>query len=102
MAVIILMLLMLAMSSCQSSKVEVDTKVKIVYVVPELVKPKFPDPTSRVIPYDKDFNKVNDVNTDIEFIAMPFWYYKQIVEYKVNVDEQFTKYEAFKSKLHPP
>ena len=96
------MLLTLVMSSCQSSKVEVETKVKIVYVVPDLVKPKYPDSTNIVITYDKDSNKVNDVDTDIEFVVMPFWYYKQIVEYKVNVDEQFTKYEAFKSKLHPP
>ena len=70
--------------------------------MPDLVKPKYPDSTNIVITYDKDSNKVNDVDTDIEFVVMPFWYYKQIVEYKVNVDEQFTKYEAFKSKLHPP
>ena len=94
------MLLMLAISSCKSNQVKAETKV--VYVMPELIKPKYPEPKNKVIPYDKDFKKVTDAETDIEYVVMPFWYYKLIVNYKVYVDEQFTKYEAFKERYKPP
>lgn len=91
---------MLVMSSCRSNQVQTETKV--VYVMPELIKPKYPEPKNKVIPYDKDFNKVTDVDTEIEYVVMPFWYYKLTVNYKVLVDEQFSKYEAFKERYKPP
>ena len=94
------MLLMLVMSSCRSNQVQKETKV--VYVMPELIKPKYPEPKNKVIPYDKDFQKVTDVDTEIEYVVMPFWYYKLTVNYKVLVDEQFSKYEAFKERYKPP
>lgn len=100
MAVTSLMLLMLVINSCRSNKVNAETKV--VYVLPELHKPKYPDPKNKVVPYDKDFQKVTDVDTDIEYVVMPFWYYKLIVNYKVFVDEEFTKYEAFRAQYKPP
>lgn len=78
------------------------TETKVVYVMPELIKPKYPEPKNKVIPYDKDFNKVTDVDTEIEYVVMPFWYYKLTVNYKVLVDEQFSKYEAFKERYKPP
>jgi hypothetical protein len=70
--------------------------------MPELIKPKYPEPKNKVIPYDKDFQKVTDVDTEIEYVVMPFWYYKLTVNYKVLVDEQFSKYEAFKERYKPP
>ena len=88
---------MLATSSCQSNKTA--PEVKTVYVTPELYFPKFPDPKKNVIPYDKDFKKVTDVDTDIEYVVMPFWYYQLIVDYKVGVDEAKAKYEAFNQRL---
>jgi hypothetical protein len=90
---------MLAMTSCQSNAVKVKTEYKTVYAVPELSRPKFPEPKNKVIPLDKDFEKVTSSNTEIEYVVMPFWYYKLVVEYKVSVDEQFAKYDAFKAEL---
>ena len=92
-----MILLTLVMNSCQSNKTK--TEYKTVYAVPELYFPQYPAPKNNVIPYDKDFKKVTDVNTEIEYVVMPFWYYKLIVDYKVSVDEQKTKYEAFKQRL---
>ena len=94
----LLIVLMLSMNSCQSNKTK--TEYKTIYAVPELYFPQYPAPKNNVIPYDKDFKKVTDVNTEIEYVVMPFWYYKLIVDYKVNVDEQKTKYEAFKERLN--
>ena len=91
------MLLTLVTTSCKSNQIK--TEVKTVYATPELLFPKFPDPKNKVIPYDKDFKKVTDVDTKIEYVVMPFWYYQLIVDYKVNVDEQKAKYEAFNQRL---
>ena len=92
-----MIVLTLALSSCQSNKTA--PEVKTVYATPELYFPKFPDPKKNVIPYDKDFKKVTDVNTDIEYVIMPFWYYQLIVDYKVSVDETKAKYEAFNQRV---
>lgn len=89
--------LMLAMSSCQSDKVI--TEYKTIYATPDLYFPKYPDPKNNVIPYDKDFKKVTDTETEIEYVVMPFWYYKLIVDYKAGVDETKAKYEAFEARL---
>lgn len=85
------------MTSCQSNKTK--TEYKTIYATPELYFPKYPEPKKNVIPYDKDFQKVTDSETDIEYVVMPFWYYKLIVEYKVSVDEQKAKYEAFNKRV---
>ena len=89
--------LILVMSSCQSDKVI--TEYKTIYATPELYFPKFPDHKKNVIPYDKNFKKVTDVDTEIEYVVMPFWYYQLIVDYKISVDEQKAKYEAFNKRL---
>jgi hypothetical protein len=86
------------MISCQSNKTAAP-EVRTVYTTPELYFPKFPEPKKNVIPYDKDFKKVTDVNTEIEYVVMPFWYYQLIVDYKVAVDEAQAKYEAFNQRL---
>ena len=88
---------MLATNSCKSNQIK--TEYKTVYATPELTFPKYPDPKKNVMPYDKDFKKVTDTETEIEYVVMPFWYYKLIVDYKVKVDEQKAKYEAFESRL---
>ena len=95
--VIILTLSTLATISCKSSPVR--TEVKTIYAIPELDFPKYPEPRKNVIPYDKDFQKVTDAETEIEYVVMPFWYYKLIVDYKVAVDEAQAKYEAFNQRL---
>ena len=95
--VIILTLSTLATISCKSSPVR--TEVKTIYATPELDFPKYPEPRKNVIPYDKDFQKVTDAETEIEYVVMPFWYYKLIVNYKVRVDEQKAKYDAFQERI---
>lgn len=95
--VIPLIVSMLVMNSCQSDRVR--TEVKTIYATPELYFPKFPEPKKSVIPYDKNFQKVTDTETEIEYVVMPFWYYQLIVDYKVSVDEQKAKYEAFNQRL---
>ena len=85
------------MSSCQSNKTK--TEYKTIYATPELYFPKFPDPKNKVVPYDKDFKKVTENTQEIEYVVMPFWYYKLIVDYKVSVDEQKAKYEAFNERM---
>ena len=87
----------LVTTSCKSNQVR--TEVKTIYATPELYFPKYPDPKKNVMPYDKDFQKVTDAETDIEYVVMPFWYYKLIVDYKVKVDEQKAKYEAFNARM---
>ena len=85
------------MNSCQSNKTA--PEVKTIYATPELYFPKFPAPKNNIIPYDKDFKKVTDAETQIEYVVMPFWYYQLIVDYKVAVDETKAKYEAFNQRL---
>ena len=85
------------MNSCQSNKTA--PEVKTIYATPELYFPKFPAPKNNVIPYDKDFKKVTDIDQDIEYVVMPFWYYQLIVDYKVAVDEVKAKYEVFNKRV---
>ena len=93
---IILTLSTLVMNSCQSNK---QTEYKVVYQSPDLYFPKFPEPGKNVLPYDKDFKKVTDNDTEIEYVVMPFWYYKLIVNYKVQVKEAEIKYKNFNLKM---
>ena len=89
--------LVLVMTSCQSDKVI--TEYKTIYATPELYFPKYPEPKGNVVPLDENYKRVTDNNTDIEYVMMPFWYYKLIVDYKVSIDEQKAKYEAFNQRL---
>ena len=88
---------MLVMSCCKSN--EIKTEYKTIYVTPELNFPKYPNPTNNVLPLDENYKRVTDAETTVEYVVMPFWYYKLIVDYKVKVDEQKAKYEAFESRL---
>ena len=88
---------MLVMNSCQSNKTK--TEYKTIYATPELYFPKYPEPKGNVVPLDENYKRVTDNNTDIEYVMMPFWYYKLIVDYKVSIDEQKAKYEAFSKRL---
>jgi hypothetical protein len=82
------------MNSCKSNQVK--TEVKTIYATPDLFFPTFPAPKNNVIPLDENYKRVSNNGTDIEYVVMPFWYYKLIVDYKISVDEQKAKYESFK------
>ena len=83
------------MNSCRSNEIQ----YKTIFATPELTFPKYPEPNKNVLPLDKDYKRVTDNTKEIEYVIMPFWYYKLIVDYKVKVDEQKAKYEAFESRL---
>lgn len=88
---------MLVMTCCQSNK---GPEVKTVYVIPELYFPKYPQPKNNLLPLDENGKVVKDDETEIVNVLIPFWYYKLLVEYKVQVDEAQAKYEAYKSNLN--
>ena len=89
--------LMLVMNSCQSDKVK--TEYKTIYATPDLYFPSFPAPGNNVLPLDENYKRVTTDEQDIEYVVMPSWYYKLIVDYKVSVDETKAKYEAFNARI---
>ena len=89
--------LTLVMISCQSNKAK--TEYKTIYATPDLFFPTYPAPNNNVLPLDENYKRVTDNVTEIEYVVMPFWYYKLIVDYKVSVDETKAKYEAFNQRL---
>ena len=97
MGTVILMLLMLVMNSCQSNKTR--TEYKTIYATPDLFFPTYPAPGNNVLPLDENYKRVTTEEQTIEYVMMPFWYYKLIVDYKVKVDETKAKYEAFNQRL---
>lgn len=92
-----MIVLTLVISSCQSDRVR--TEYKTIYATPDLYFPNYPAPNGNVLPLDENYKRVTDNVTEIEYVVMPFWYYKLIVDYKASVDEQKAKYEAFESRL---
>lgn len=48
-----------------------------------------------VIPFDRNGKQVRDEETEIDSVMMPFWYYKLIVDYKIDVDKAKYEYESF-------
>ena len=96
-AVVILTALTLVMTSCQSDKVK--TEYKTIYATPDLFFPTYPAPNDNVLPLDENYKRVTDNTQNVEYVIMPFWYYKLIVDYKAGVDETKAKYEAFNQRL---
>ena len=94
---ILLMLSMLAMSCCKSNQIK--TEYKTIYATPELYFPTYPAPNNNVLPLDENYKRVTDNTQNVEYVIMPFWYYKLIVDYKAGVDEAKAKYEAFNQRL---
>ena len=88
---------MLVMNSCQSDKVK--TEYKTIYATPDLFFPTYPAPNNNVLPLDENYKRVTSNDQTVEFVIMPFWYYKLIVEYKAGVDETQAKYEAFNQRV---
>ena len=85
------------MNSCQSNKTK--TEYKTIYATPDLLFPVYPEPNNNVLPLDENYKMVKDNTQEVVYVVMPFWYYKLIVDYKVKVDEQKAKYEAFEARL---
>lgn len=79
-------MLMQALISCAS-------KTVVVYQVPEVAKPRFPDPWP-VVFVDEDGFSVIEEGPEIIEVRMPYWYWNKIIEYK---SENDVVYET----LHP-
>ena len=94
--VIPLIALMLVMSCCKSNK---EIQYKTIYATPDLFFPSYPDPNNNVLPLDENYKRVTNNTQEVTYVVMPFWYYKLIVDYKVKVDEQKAKYDAFNARL---
>ena len=77
---------MVLLTSCVSNKT--------VIVYPELTFPQFPKP-KKATPLDKDLNTVTDNNTEIKYVLIDFDYYKQLAEYKLDMEEVKAKYTGF-------
>ena len=74
-AVVAVTVLMLALNSCITSaeKAKSETQNKV-YI------PSFPDPV------DKDGNYIVEFNEDYTKVEMPFWYWMQITNYAIEVE----------------
>ena len=81
------MLLIALLTSCVSNK-------QTVVVYPELTFPQFPKP-KKATPLDKDLNKVTDNETEIKYVLIDFDYYKELAEYKLDMEEVKAKYNGF-------
>ena len=92
-----MIVLTLVMTSCQSNKTK--TEYKTIYATPDLFFPTYPAPNGNVLPLDENYKRVTDNTQNVEYVIMPFWYYKLIVDYKAGVDETKAKYEAFNQRL---
>ena len=92
-----MIVLTLVMTSCQSNKTK--TEYKTIYATPDLFFPTYPAPNGNGLPLDENYKRVTDNTQNVEYVIMPFWYYKLIVDYKAGVDETKAKYEAFNQRL---
>lgn len=101
MVLITLVLLMLALSCCQSSRVE----YKTVYVYPQLYFPKKPAASPLELPLDEHFKVVkSDYDAEgkpikVEWVLTPYWLYKLRTDYTVYVDTAEAEYKAFMKSI---
>lgn len=79
-------------------------KEEEVFIYPKIYFPEFPDPEKYVKPLDYNGQLVEDEETDIYFVQMPFWYWLLIVDYKVDVDkaERFYNYLIGYTEIEKP
>lgn len=73
-----MVMLMQVLNSCAS-------KVVYIYDVPDFAKPKFPDPWP-VVFVDEYKYEVTDEETEIEGVYIPYWYWNEIIKYKIEND----------------
>jgi len=84
-----LIVLMLALSSCATKpKQDENETPKIVIAGIETVYfPAFPYPDDDVvIPLDADKNIVINSGASIEYVMLPYWYWKLIIEYVIDTE----------------
>ena len=97
MVLAISVLLMLALTCCQSSRVQYQT----VYVYPQLYFPKKIAKSPIEIPLDENFKQVkSDYDEEgnpiiVEWVLTPFWLYKLRSDYQTQIDKAEAEYKAF-------
>ena len=94
--VISLIILMLALTACVShpkeEKTETAPAVKTVFF------PAFPEPPEDIKPLDKDNNVVISDDTEVVYVALPYWYWNLIIDYVEETEQAVTSLTA----QHPP
>jgi len=93
--VISLIILMLALTACASHPrgEKKETPAPII-TVETVYFPFFPDPPDDIIPLDKDNNIVTSGNTEIVYIAIPYWYWNLINDYVEETEQAVTSLTA--------
>lgn len=92
---------MLALTCCQSSRIEYQT----VYVYPQLYFPQKINRSPLEIPLDGNFKQVkSDYDEEgkpvvVEWVLTPFWLYRLRSDYQVQVDKAEAEYKAFVNNL---
>ena len=74
---------MLLLSCCKSSQIKArkDTNIDVYF-------PAFPYPqTGTILFLDINGKRVTDYQTEIVNVVMPYWYWKQIVQYVTETEE---------------
>lgn len=74
---------MLVLNCCKSNQVRVRTETAKNIYFPEF--PLAPDHT--LLPLDFYGKRVKDIDTEIVYIQMPYWYWKEIVKYATEIEE---------------
>ena len=95
--VIGLIILMLALTGCVSHP-KGDKKETPVIKVETVYFPAFPEPPEDIIPLDVDKNIVTSGDTEIVYVAIPYWYWNLIIDYVEETEQAVTSLTAG----HPP
>ena len=91
--IITLIALMLVLTSCATKQKQAENETpKIVIAGIETVYfPAFPYPDENVIiPLDADKNIVINSGASVEYVMLPYWYWKEIIEYVVDTENAVT------------
>ena len=60
--------------------------------------PSFPEPPEDIIALDKDNNIVTSGDTEIVYVAIPYWYWNLVIDYVEETEAAVTSLTA----QHPP
>lgn len=80
--------------ACKTTEIET---TRLIY--PKLELKDFPKPNGQIIPLDQDGNIVRDDKTEIETVAMPYWYFMLVFDkFAYDYKTQQLEYKAFVEK----
>ncbi len=93
-------ILMLALTGCVSHPKEEKKETPAIAVTVETVYfPSFPEPPEDIIPLDADKAIVTSGDTEIAYVAIPYYYWNLIIDYVEETEQAVTSLTAAQ---HPP